>query len=325
MNIVACASDNYTMQCGVLFYSVCKNNFDESICFFVITDKFFSDKHKDDIRKTISDFPNKTVEFIIVTDEQVDHFLQFENSYYTRHVFYRLLMADLLPKTVEKALYLDCDIIVRHSLKDLWNIDISNYAIGCIHDGLESEIEKFIRLGYSYDNGYFNSGVLYANLNYWRKTDASKRFALFIKNYGHLIVHPDQDVLNCVFLSEKLFIPFTYNAQSAFFYKKEFMQIDYIKYKDSIDSAVGDPVILHLSGVRPWVKGCEKIHPYGIEFFKYKENTIWKDFPQIRRSEIFTKKEYLKMMTIKYLRKFLSSIGLVSRNIDKYDHTLKLQ
>lgn len=325
MNIVACASDNYTMQCGVLFYSICKNNEDEVISFFVITDNGFSEFHKDQIRQTIEQFQHKTVSFIEVTDEQVDQFLQFENSYYTRHVFYRLLMPELLPQNVEKALYLDCDIIVRHSLKELWNIDISNYAIGCVRDALEAEIEKFNRLHYSYDKGYFNSGVLLANLSYWRKTNAVKRFGDFINNSGMIIEHPDQDVLNCVFLNEKLFLPFTYNMQSALLYKKQYLQIDYTKYKNDIKSSLNNPVILHLSGIRPWVKGCENIHPFASEFFKYKEQTLWKDTPLVSRRDIFSTKEYLKIMFNIYLRKFASRFGLASNYPDKYDRTIKLK
>lgn len=325
MNIVACASDNYTMQCGVLFYSICKNNEDEVISFFVITDNGFSEFHKDQIRQTIEQFQHKTVCFIEVTDEQVDKFLQYENSYYTRHVFYRLLMPELLPQNVEKALYLDCDIIVRHSLRDLWNVDISNYAVGVIRDAFESVVEKFIRLNFSYEKGYFNSGVLVSNLEYWRKTNATQRFMLYLKENGNIITCPDQDVLNCVFIDEKLFLPFKYNLQSALLYKKQYMQIDYPKYRDSIDSAIKDPVILHLSGARPWIKGCEKDNPYNTEFFKYKSMTLWKDEPQYKRTSIFTKKEYFRIMFQVKLRKFLKKIGIGSGIVDRYDRSLVLR
>lgn len=324
MNIVACASDNYTMQCGVMFYSVCKNNAEEDIAFYVITDDGFSEQHKSEIRQTVESFSNKKVFFVQVTDEQIDKFISFENSYYTRHVFYRLLMAELLPQEVEKVLYLDCDIIVRHSLRDLWNVDISKYAVGCVRDGLEAEIEKFNRLGYSYDKGYFNSGVLLANLQYWRRTDAKNRFMNYIKQNAQAIRYPDQDVLNSVFVDEKLFLPFKYNAQSALLYKHQYLQIDYPKYKDSIDEAVKDPVILHLSGARPWMKGNEKEHPYSIEFFKYKKLTLWRDVPQIKKTTVLSRKRYIKMLMIIYIRKALHFVGIGSGVIDKYNRTLRL-
>jgi lipopolysaccharide biosynthesis glycosyltransferase len=318
MNIVACASDNYTMQCGVLFYSVCKNNPEETIRFFVITDRLFTERHKDEIRQTIALYPNKTVEFIEVTDTQVDIFLQFENPYYTRHVFYRLLMPELLPNEIEKALYLDCDIVVRQPLSDLWNIDISEYAVGCVHDSQEGKMDQFNRLGFCYEKGYFNSGVLMVNLKYWRENYALQRFSDFIKDHGSLISMPDQDVLNSVFQDEKLFIPFTYNFQSGFMWKEKYMYVfEYVKYKSEILSASENPVILHFSGARPWIKNCT--HPYMDEFYKYKAETIWKDEP------LWTERKLFKTWAVDALRPLGELLGFCHVIPDYYDRTLKLK
>ena len=318
INIVACASDNYTMQCGVLFYSVCKNNFDEVIRFFVFIDKQFTEEHKNEIRNTISAFPHKSVSFVQVTDEQVDNFLQFESKYYPRHVFFRLLMANLLPVDLKKALYLDCDIIVRHSLSKLWSIDISNYAIGCVRDALEGKIKPFDRLGYDYENGYFNSGVLLVNLEYWRENDLTKKYANFISNNPEKIVLPDQDVLNAVLNDKKFFISFTYNFQSGFLLKDDFMS-DYrsVEDKESICASADDPIILHFSGARPWIEGCD--HPYKEEFFKYQNKTIWKDEPLWKEQKPF------KTKIINFLRPLGAKLGLCHLIPDYYDRSYVLK
>lgn len=316
MNIVACASDNYTMQCGVLFYSVCKNNADEEIQFFVITDKQFTEENKKKLHETINAFNNKNLRFITVEDWQIQQFLPFETYYYTRHVFYRLLMADLLPAYIDKALYLDCDIIVRHNISKLWDIDISNVAVACIHDAQEGQISKFNRLGYPYEKGYFNSGVLLANLAFWREKKLSERFSKYIKDNSHLIVLPDQDVLNAVLINEKKFIDFTYNLQSDFLFKVNGMDFEYIKYKDRIDSVREDPVILHFSGARPWTKGC--LHPYKEEFFKYRSFTLWRNEP------IWPHKRKLKRRIFDAMRKPLHRFG-VSLIENYFDYSLKLK
>lgn len=318
LNIVACASDNYTMQCGVLFYSVCKNNYEDTISFFVITDKLFSDKHKDEIRQTVGEFPNKSVTFVQVTDEQVDQFLQFENPYYTRHVFYRLLMPELLPVEIEKVLYLDCDIVVRQSLSDLWNIDISKYAVGCVHDSQEGKIEQFNRLNFCYEKGYFNSGVLLANLKYWRESQAIQRFSDFINDHSSLIKMPDQDVLNKVFQDEKLFIPFTCNFQSGFMWEEKYMYVfEYVKYKTEIISASENPVVLHFSGARPWIAGCT--HPYKEEFYRYKNETIWKNEP------LWPERKPFKTKMVDALRPLGELMGICHVIPDYYNRTLKLK
>lgn len=277
MNIVACASDNYTMPCGVMICSVCENNKDDVVNFYVFVDVSFSDAHKKDLEKLVGGYANKHIFFVLVSDDRIKSFLPFETYLYTRQVFYRLLMAELLPDYVDKVLYLDCDIIVRHSLRPLFQIDIENFSIGVVHDSQEAVISRFNRLGYSYDKGYFNSGVLLVNLKRWRESDKTSLLLKYIKDNSARIVLPDQDPLNVVFQDDKIFLPFTYNFQSGLILKPEAILMDYTKYKSEIQSAISDPVILHLSGERPWIKGC--LHPYKEEYFKYRSLTQWKNEP----------------------------------------------
>lgn len=277
INIVACASDNYTTQCGVMMCSVCENNYTEEIHFYIFIDELFSQAHKKELENLVYKYPSKHISFVFVNEYQIQRFLKFETYFYTRHVFYRLLMAELLPQDVEKVIYLDCDIIVRNSLKDLWHINITNVFVGVVHDAQEAIISRFNRLGYSYDKGYFNSGVLYANLKYWRENNATQLLLDYIKNNPSKIVLPDQDPLNTVFQDAKLFLPLTYNFQSGFLLKPEAILLDYSKYKLELKRTMRDPIILHLSGERPWIKGCR--HPYQSEYFKYRNLTQWKNEP----------------------------------------------
>ena len=319
INILACASDNYTMQCGVLFCSICENNKIEPIHFYVFVDKDFTMDHKQQMEALINKYPQKQVSFITVLDDDVNRFLKLENSYYTRHVFYRLLMAKLLPLTVDRVLYLDCDIIVRKSLRPLWEIDISKKAIGVVRDAQEGVIYQYNRLGYSYDKGYFNSGVLYANLTYWRETNATERLFEYINFHADKIKLPDQDPLNVVFQDEKKFIPFTYNLQSDFLFKVDKMAFDYNKYKKELESCRENPVVLHLSGARPWINGCK--HPFKSEFIKHRDKTFWKDTPLWIEKKSINVRLYQSV----FLRKILSKLGVCNTIINPFDYSLKLK
>ena len=44
--------------------------------------------------------------------------------YIDKMVFYRCLLASLLPDSVKKALYLDSDILVLKPLDDFWNTNL---------------------------------------------------------------------------------------------------------------------------------------------------------------------------------------------------------
>lgn len=317
MNIVLCASDNYTMPCGVTICSVCENNRDVAVSFYIITDSSFTVEHQQQLKELVSVYPSKSIFFILVKDEQVDIFLKHENSWWTRHVFYRLLSAELLPKEVDRALYLDCDIIVRHSLAELWEIDLTGKAVGCVHDGMEGVIEFYNRLEYTSDKGYFNSGVLLMNLKYWREHNISELFSSYIVENGKILKHPDQDVLNYVLRDSKLALPVTFNFQSAFLFKRIFQTFDYTKYKQQIEIALKDPVVLHFSGIRPWMNSRIE-HPYKKEFFKYRALTIWRDEP------LWPNCRPLKTKIIDAMRPIGARLGLCHVIPDYFDRSLKL-
>lgn len=48
--------------------------------------------------------------------------------------YYRLFITQVLPLEIHKILYLDGDMIVRKSLKTLFEANIDEYAIGVVHD-----------------------------------------------------------------------------------------------------------------------------------------------------------------------------------------------
>jgi lipopolysaccharide biosynthesis glycosyltransferase len=136
MNIVLCADHGFVMPCGVLMYSICINNKDININFYIITDDSLTEEDKKDIEYISQEYnPINTVTFLYVVDSMVENVLWYKSSYYPKQIFYRLFMTELLPKTVDKVLYLDCDIIVRGSLRNLWDIDIDNKSIGATIDG----------------------------------------------------------------------------------------------------------------------------------------------------------------------------------------------
>ena len=108
-------------------------------------------------------------------------------------VYYRLLAPRLLPADLDKVLYLDFDIIVRQSLKDLWNIDLTGHALGAVPN-FEDDARK--ALGLPEGTKYFNSGVLLINLWFWRQSNVAERAISFIRNNPTKVQYWDQDALN---------------------------------------------------------------------------------------------------------------------------------
>ncbi len=193
----------------------------------------------------------------------------------------RLFIASLLPQKVEKAIYLDCDTIILKSIKELWDIDISDYAVGMADCCQNSNLRT--QLGLEKDGTYYNSGVMLVNLKRWRQMEAERKFLAFIQSQGGYIPFPDEGVLNAVFNGQILRIPLRFNALTmiyAFTYK-QFCYAKGVKNfytAEEVEAARRDPVLIHFVSnfylpVRPWMQGCE--HPYADRYLEYRKLTPW--------------------------------------------------
>ena len=276
IHIAVCLDKGYVMPTGVMMHSICVNNQDVDIDFHVLIDESVTEEGQQDLREVLVKFQGKRVLFYSVRSMSALNFPLVNYNHLTRAAYYRLFLSDILPVTIEKVLYLDGDIIVRHSLLLLWNTDLTNHAIGVAIDSNEGKIEKYYRLRYSYKKGYFNSGVLLINLKYWRDNHIVQEFVEYLNKYPERIIHEDQDVMNAVLKDIKLSIPVKYNFQSGFLKKEPGW--DYWGYKNEVDAGMNDPVIVHFSqGWKPWYKNLRYSHPYKNTFLKYQSQTKWKN------------------------------------------------
>lgn len=60
----------------------------------------------------------------------------------SKEAYYRLLVTELLPKNIERALYLDTDILIRGNLKDLYNINLDGNLIAAVIDKTCVSVKK---------------------------------------------------------------------------------------------------------------------------------------------------------------------------------------
>lgn len=285
IDIVACTDKQFVMTTGVMMQSVCVNNLDIEINFHIVIDDDVTNEDKKDLKDIVAPFLGKTIIFYYASEKiSLDKFpaLSFKIKL-TRAAYFRLFLTDILPNSVEKVLYLDGDVIIRHSLLPLWNMDLTNYAVGAVR-GSEGDMGHFYRLGYSPELGYFNSGVLLINLKYWRDHNVVNDFKDYIKNHSDSILLHDQDVLNVVFKNRKKQIPAKYNLHHGFLVKNPLF--DFEKCKDEVLEAREDPVIIHFTAEKPWDADQRHHHPFSSSFYKYQNQTKWKGETRERRSLI---------------------------------------
>ena len=267
---------------------------------------------------------SKKVYFYLVNGINYCHLPRLDKtnpkSYITKAAYYPLHLTAILSQNIDKALFGDCDIIVRHSLKDLWNTDLGTYSVGVVPDVGEGVIDKYNRLRYPPPKGYFNSGVYLINLKKCRDEHVIEKFVEFMQKHSNWLKLHDQDVLNKVFCDDKLILPITYNFHEGFLWNDIFY--DYWKYEKQVLAARKDPIVIHYTDSKPWIEGCD--HPFKYEFFKYQENTIWAHTPLIKKEHTHRTSKIIGDA----IKRFLRLIGILSPlptyspkyiDIEKYD------
>jgi len=301
IHITFCTDINCCMPAGVMMQSICTNNPDQSIDFHVIVDESVGPTEQEDFSAICKPFERKHISFYHVKSADFTNLPSLGTfGTVTQATFYRLILPTILPSSVQKVLYLDCDIIVRHSLLPLWEIDLDDYALGAVIDPQEATPEKYERLGYPSQHSYFNAGVLIINLDYWRRHSAVRLFKNYIQEHRDDILFHDQDVLNAVFHDQWKHLPISYNLTSGFLWN--FILYDKEKYQKEVFEALKDPVILHFTGHKPWEFSMDP-NPYSSTFQKYKRMTKWRNTPKIDQRP-------LKLKIVNTIANALRKIGL---------------
>lgn len=278
MEIVTCTDDNFIMPMGIMIYSVCANNQESEITFHIVTDKVSSVNRKR-LADTVSAFHGKSIVFYDIEMIDTSDIPPLEkNARLTKSTYYRLFLTEVLPSSVKKVIYLDGDIVVRQSIKPLWDFELENKAIAATPESNSMLDSFFERLKYPKEKGYFNAGVLLINLEYWRNNRLLYAFKDFMRNHTDRIVYHDQDILNYTLRDYKEELPIKYNLQCGFLVKERRYPAKYCKeIEDIINNAI-PPFIIHFEGQgKPWRLSCR--HPYRNTFLKYKSQTIWKNDP----------------------------------------------
>ena len=150
----------------------------------------------------------------------------------TTSCWFRTKIADLCPDA-DRILYLDSDTIVRSSLKELFELDLSDNYVATVN--LKNN-RKDLPLK---SNTYFNSGVILFNCKLWREENVFKKLDDYVKTHNKKIVCADQDVLNAITDTRKLNLAPEYNYCEPHIRKE-------INFTPKIN-----PIIVHFTGPNP--------------------------------------------------------------------------
>jgi lipopolysaccharide biosynthesis glycosyltransferase len=276
LHVALVADENYAEFVATVIVSLFKTNID----FEYITIHLLSNKVSSNIISIISShIPKNRGDLYVYDISNISEMLEISvPNNMSISTYGRLFLPSIIDVSIDKILYLDCDIIINNTLSDFISIDLKQNYIAGVIDTVKDDAKNCI--GVSNDEPYLNGGVLLISLKNWRKDDIERKSIDFLITHNGVVVHNDQGIINAVCCGHKTIVHPKYNVTTNYFtHSYKLLNCTHPFYTEKeIDEAKQNPFIIHYTtGVlnRPWIKNSK--HPLVSNFLKIRELTYWKD------------------------------------------------
>jgi lipopolysaccharide biosynthesis glycosyltransferase len=139
------------------------------------------------------------------------------HAHISSSAYLRLLIPDLLPLDVKRALYLDVDVIVRRDVGELFQLDLDGAPAAAAPNVTKSTIganmAHHVERELDPNATYVNSGVMLLDLDQWRDDQIGKAVLDDLRMHQHLYQFHDQCGLNAVLQNRWAPLPVEWNVQ----------------------------------------------------------------------------------------------------------------
>lgn len=288
IHIAVVSDENYAQHVGVMLASLLKNTSEpKNIVTHLLSDKIQS-KTKNKLKEITSSF-NSKIEFYNIDSSQF-------NNLSVRHISHTAYCKLLIPNVLidlNKVIFIDCDMLVRQDIKELWEIDLSTIHLAAVRDYMAGIKDSFFEEDKISNNSrdYFNSGLMYINLMKWRESKISEKAIEFLKENSNKVVYHDQAALNRVIHSYGWYSLEPKWNQCPWYFR---LSSNDLLFKDEeLENAKNNPAIIHYAGPsKPWhyyQNADIADHPYRDEYGFYLQFTPWKNYVPSDR-QLFNKK-----------------------------------
>lgn len=269
--------NSYGRHLGATLLSVLKNSKVDWNINIIYENLSFETKYRlDEIVK----YYNSKINYIEMDKEILKKFKVGAGTHLSSIVFARLFIPEFFKKE-ERAIYLDCDIIVLKPLEELYNMDLNEKSIGVILDGQKDQKSSLSRLNLSLNRTYFNAGVMVMDLKRLRENSKFLKTIDYCLNPDCELQLNEQDALNIIFENDYMINDIVWNYTHGNSEENSYSEKD-----------IG---IVHFTGdIKPW--DCRSYSPYKYLYWRYLNETPWSGFEEENK----TLKNILKRELVKF-------------------------
>lgn len=299
--IVTGADDNFALPLGVTLYSILRNVNEETKLHFYILDGGIQEDNRERIYRVFQQngWEDKhQMEWIIPDTSSVKHLPR--HNWMSEATYLRLLIPEILPSQLEKAIYLDSDLILETDIAGLWNHAIDDAIIWAAIDVFvqtlshSTGVVNYHELGGQADSPYFNTGVMLINLDLWRGEKISeKAMDYLVKNKDAFTLH-EQEALNAALIGKWKELDPRWNQQGSIYWPQVLPDSEFTEIlMEMHNELMNEPFIVHyLSKSKPWDYKC--MHPLTHHFLFYLKDSGW-----------FSRSEWIVWWYRFYYRRFM--------------------
>ena len=206
IHIALTFDDNFWAPAYATMRSICIASHRRTDLVFHLCHRPLSEEHIADLKKIETEYGASLVWYDLESDAR---FLEIigKARYHKRTtniVYARLMFDRLLPETVKRLIYLDCDMYVRAPIEELYEIDMEGHPVAAVRDPYsfhiigDTDMRRNLDL-FDLADLYFNAGLILIDMEGWRAADIPTRLATAIDDGTMDRIYYDQDFLNLVF------------------------------------------------------------------------------------------------------------------------------
>lgn len=212
VNVVCASDNNYAPMLSIVMSSLARNT--DAVVRLNILDCGVTADNRLRLSEFSEYFHNLNLRWISVDlDDKMSTFP--ERFHITRAAYARLLIPEVLPD-FKRVVYLDTDVMVCGDVRELFDEDLEEFAIGAVWEDYMEEngnnAEHLRRLKMNNGHKYFNSGVLLLDLDKWRRDRVFNKIMDMAPYMINDLKFMDQDLLNKYFECNYKLLPEKYNV-----------------------------------------------------------------------------------------------------------------
>jgi lipopolysaccharide biosynthesis glycosyltransferase len=190
-----------------------------------------------------------------------------ERGRFSRAVFRRLFLDQILPASFERIVSVDSDmLIVRDGLKRLETLDLGDKPLAAAYDMIflmdfkgDALARRFQRsrrsLGLGVDTPYFNAGLMAIDRAAWRAAKVTERVTQALRDDPKRFAFMEQDALNAVLKGDFAALSPRFNFMGDFFLLDLERRLE--------------PIVLHfVNAPKPWELGSWKAEARFAETYR---------------------------------------------------------